>query len=682
MKRMATVFLTSILILGMAQPVIAAETLEETGIEQEALEESSTDPLPQEDNMLLIEPGSSLDEIQSETEGAAENIIISEQGVNNELEENVRTDSYTDEEALEVNVEEETDLLQADTDCYTVTVSGTHDYGMAKEMLPFINEERQRRGLNTLTLDKELTDAAMQRAAEIAIHFSHTRPDDSDFRTINKKVGLENILHGSRTAENAYYSFEESPGHYANMMNWETESIGLGHFRYYNMDYWVQVFSVLPSEQTETRTGIVEATRKVSVNKNREWSFEPVYDEENTAELFVGEQLQLTTAESEATWKSSDPSIASIDSDGVVTGKKPGTVDIYMTNGWGLEEIVGSITVVARTVPKKTYVPSVSYRTHIQGIGWQDWKKDGDMSGTSGQSKRLEAINIKLSDIPYDGAICYRVHVQTYGWQRVVNNGEMAGTSGEGKRLEAIQIYLTGEMADYYDVYYQTHIQNYGWSGWATNGEMCGSQGYAYRLEGIRIKLAKKGEAAPGNTANPFYARPGTSSPTSKMYGALVGYNTHVQTYGWQNFVYDGAMSGTSGESKRLEGIQINLVDKPYSGDIVYRTHVQTYGWQAWKKQGQMSGTSGESKRLEGIQIYLTGEMAKHFDVYYRVHAQTYGWLGWAKNGVMAGTSGLSKRLEGINIVLVPKGGAAPGTTANPYVVGNGGSLPDNPYKG
>jgi uncharacterized protein YjdB len=73
-----------------------------------------------------------------------------------------------------------------------------------------------------------------------------------------------------------------------------------------------------------------------------------------------------------------------------------------------------------------------------------------------------------------------------------------------------------------------------------------------------------------------------------------------------------------------------------------------------------MSGTSGESKRLEAIQIKLTGEMEEHYDVYYRVHAQSYGWLGWAKNGESAGTAGQSKRLEGIQIVLVPKGSAAP----------------------
>lgn len=81
-----------------------------------------------------------------------------------------------------------------------------------------------------------------------------------------------------------------------------------------------------------------------------------------------------------------------------------------------------------------------------------------------------------------------------------------------------------------------------------------------------------------------------------------------------------------------------------------------------------MSGTTGQSKRLEAIQIKLTGDMSNKYDVYYRVHAQTYGWLDWAKNGTSAGTEGLAKRLEAIQIVLVEKGGKAPGNTSNPFV--------------
>lgn len=46
---------------------------------------------------------------------------------------------------------------------------------------------------------------------------------------------------------------------------------------------------------------------------------------------------------------------------------------------------------------------AVSYRTHIQSIGWEaaendisQWKSDGAMSGTSGMAKRLEGIQIVL----------------------------------------------------------------------------------------------------------------------------------------------------------------------------------------------------------------------------------------------------------------------------------------------
>ena len=101
---------------------------------------------------------------------------------------------------------------------------------------------------------------------------------------------------------------------------------------------------------------------------------------------------------------------------------------------------------------------------------------------------------------------------------------------------------------------------------------------------------------------------------------------------------------------------------------IRYNTHVQSYGWQNWVNGGVNSGTSGKAKRLEAIQIELKGSLASQYDIYYRVHAQTYGWLGWAKNGEKSGTEGLAKRLEAIQIILVEKGGKAPGSTARTFI--------------
>ena len=320
---------------------------------------------------------------------------------------------------------------------------------------------------------------------------------------------------------------------------------------------------------------------------------------------------------------------------------------------------------------------TISYRTHVQSFGWQNPVTNGVMSGTTGKAKRLEGIEISVSGNKNLG-IQYATHCQTYGWLPWSANGEMSGTTGEAKRLEAIKIQLTGADKDKYDVYYRVHAQSYGWLGWAKNGEPSGTAGYAKRLEGIQIVVVKKNEKAPGLNYAGVNASKGVHdfrAYIAKKNGAItipgsadstnIMYKTHVQSFGWQNWVLNGTMSGTSGKTKRLEGINIKLSNAAYAGGVQYRTHVQTYGWEKeWRKDGAMSGTSGKAKRLEAIQIKLYGEMANRFDVYYRVHAQSYGWLGWAKNGEEAGTAGYAKRLEGIQIVLVPKGSAAP---ANNY---------------
>ncbi len=337
---------------------------------------------------------------------------------------------------------------------------------------------------------------------------------------------------------------------------------------------------------------------------------------------------------------------------------------------------------VTPPVEEPTPKVDVTYHTHIQTLGdTQGTKKNGEMAGTSGMAKRLENIWIDIEGNDNLG-IQYTTHCQTYGWMPWSCDGESNGTSGEAKRLEAIMIQLTGADKDKYDVYYRVHAQSYGWLGWAKNGEPSGTAGYGKRLEGIQVVVVKKGEAAPGLKyagVDGSSSKYGKQPYVAKTNGAItipgntgepnVMYKTHVQTFGWQKWVTNGQMSGTSGKAKRLEGINIKLSNAPYDGDIVYTTHVQKYGWKdgkpnadksTWKKNGEMSGTNGEAKRLEAICIDLTGEMAEHYDVYYRVHAQTFGWLGWAKNGEESGTAGYAKRLEGIQIVLVEKGGKAP----------------------
>lgn len=330
----------------------------------------------------------------------------------------------------------------------------------------------------------------------------------------------------------------------------------------------------------------------------------------------------------------------------------------------GVADANGIVSALGLTKASENLVvsssPSISYQTHVQDYGWQSWKSNGEVSGTVGQSKRLEGINIKLSNI--NGSIEYKTHVQDIGWQDWKSNGQMSGTSGQSKRLEAIKVKLSGEAANQYDVYYRVHAQDYGWLDWAKNGESAGTEGYSKRLEGIQIVLVKKGENAPGSTSRPFIYK-------------MIKYQTHVQNIGWQGEKADGEMSGTTGQSLRLEAIKIQL-SSSIDGGIVYKTHVQDYGWLNFVTNGQASGTTGQAKRLEAIQMQLTGNAKNQYDLYYRVHAQNFGWLGWAKNGESAGTAGYSYRLEGIQIVLVPKGGNAPGSTSKHYY--NKGYAPDD----
>ena len=332
--------------------------------------------------------------------------------------------------------------------------------------------------------------------------------------------------------------------------------------------------------------------------------------------------------------------------------------------------------------PDPTPSVDVTYCTHVQKIGWQASVKNGNMSGTYGEAKRLEGIKISVSGNVNLG-IQYTTHCQTYGWLPWSANGEMNGTEAEAKRLEAIKIQLTGADKDKYNVYYRVQAQTYGWLGWASNGAPAGTAGQAKRLEGIQIVILPKESAKPGDayanvnianyvhTSQSYISISGLGDPqVAGERDVNVAYRTHVQTYGWQGWKYNGQMSGTYGQAKRLEGINIKLTNKKYSGSIVYTTHVQTYGWQGdqnnpntWPRDGKISGTQGEAKRLEAIRIELTGEMAEHYDVYYRVHAQSFGWLNWTCNGQPSGTAGLAKRLEGIQVVLVPKGSGAPANT-------------------
>ena len=69
---------------------------------------------------------------------------------------------------------------------------------------------------------------------------------------------------------------------------------------------------------------------------------------------------------------------------------------------------------------------------------------------------------------------------------------------------------------------------------------------------------------------------------------------------------------------------------------------MQTYGWSSWTKGGDTAGTVGQGKRLEAIEIKLIQKpsVTPAATVNYQVHAQSYGWMNTVPGGTIAGTTG------------------------------------------
>ena len=70
------------------------------------------------------------------------------------------------------------------------SVSSYSPSKLDKAIITAINEERADAGLPALTTSKKLSNAAAQRAYEISISWSHSRPNGSSFSTVLKEFGI------------------------------------------------------------------------------------------------------------------------------------------------------------------------------------------------------------------------------------------------------------------------------------------------------------------------------------------------------------------------------------------------------------------------------------------------------------------------------------------------------------
>lgn len=139
----------------------------------------------------------------------------------------------------------------------------------------------------------------------------------------------------------------------------------------------------------------------------------------------------------------------------------------------------------------------------------------GSTLGVTGQSKQLQNIMLYLNrtstSIP-TGTIQYAMHVPFSGWTGWSTCGISSGSSDSSKGIEAVKIQLSGNLANYYDIYYRAYVKKYGWLGWAKNGQTAGTTGISYRLEALQVVLVPKDADPPGTNAN-YYTIPARRCP-------------------------------------------------------------------------------------------------------------------------------------------------------------------------
>lgn len=115
---------------------------------------------------------------------------------------------------------------------------------MAISTLESVNKKRKEAGLKELIWDNNLENAATIRATESAILFSHTRPDNTPWYTVNDTIMYgENLAYGYNSADAVINAWLNSTTHKENILCSDFKTMGISIYVSNNGTYyWAQEF--------------------------------------------------------------------------------------------------------------------------------------------------------------------------------------------------------------------------------------------------------------------------------------------------------------------------------------------------------------------------------------------------------------------------------------------------------
>ena len=238
-----------------------------------------------------------------------------------------------------------------------------------------------------LTYDYNLEQIAIQRAYEVAISFSHTRPNGQRCSTCTyngTKASGENIAIGYQSAESVFIGWREDnedyegQGHRINMLDSDYKAIGIGHVVYDGTDVWVQEFGWDVSGASYTEP-INETGRIANIEINTDSATFYLLPEKSSLSGYFGDTGNMPAIKGYyktiSTWSYGSNGIAVPDnllSNISWTSNNPNVISV--TAG-GEYEIVGTgaVTVTGSAVyDGVTYTCSVNFNAFAKNINNTD----------------------------------------------------------------------------------------------------------------------------------------------------------------------------------------------------------------------------------------------------------------------------------------------------------------------
>lgn len=143
----------------------------------------------------------------------------------------------------------------------------------------------------------------------------------------------------------------------------------------------------------------------------------------------------------------------------------------------------------------KVFEVGVKYQSSINN-DWLLVRHNGEDQGFG----KLESIRIGFENPIPNAKIVYRAYFETSGWTSWVSTWETLGTIGSNRGLQALEVKL--ENLPGYAIAVQPYIKNSGWWEWVNEGETVGNMGDlidAYRIKIIKVKYIP----APPTTDDP-----------------------------------------------------------------------------------------------------------------------------------------------------------------------------------